>query len=324
MANVSEFDLIRQYFAPLSLGNPGAYSLRDDAACLTPPDGKDLVVTKDAMVAGVHFLEDDPPDLIARKLMRANISDLTAKGAMPYGYLLSCAWPTPVDTGWVEGFARGLGEDQKTYGIDLLGGDTVATKQELVLSLTAIGLCDHGCMVRRAGAQPGDVIVLTGDVGLSTLGLKLIQNELTDVPYYNEALDRYRLPDPPQVAAAAIGKIASSAIDVSDGLIADAGHIAEVSQVQLEILAADVPLSGAVQNAVSDRYFSLEEAVTGGDDYQVLFTCLPEDLPRLSGQTAPKGIRFSVIGRVTQGSGVKFLDASGNRISLESAGFSHF
>src|SRR6202789_2342255 len=178
----AEFALIAKYFRPLA--GPGSLDLRDDAALLTPPPGRDLVLTADAMVGGVHFLADDPPDLVGRKLLRVNLSDLAAKGATPLGYLMTVSAPRATQDAWFAGFAAGLAADQAEFAVSLLGGDTTSTPGPISLSLTIIGHVAPGQMVHRTGAQAGDGIWVTGTIGDGALGLAGAQGKLADATGY--------------------------------------------------------------------------------------------------------------------------------------------
>src|SRR5438552_18202973 len=166
---LGEFGRFRRFFAPLA--GPGGLALRDDAALIPCKAGQQFVVTVDAIVAGVHYLPDDPPDLVARKLLRVNLSDLAAMGARPLHYLLTTALPAAVGANWIADFAKGLEEDQRRFGVDLLGGDSVATPGPASFSLTAVGEVAAGMEVRRSGAQPGDLLWVSGTIGDSFLGL---------------------------------------------------------------------------------------------------------------------------------------------------------
>ena len=194
---------------------------------LAPPAGRDLVLTVDAMVAGVHFLPDDPPDLVARKLLRVNLSDLAAKGAVPLGYLMTVSTPRSTPDDWFAGFAAGLAADQAAFGITLLGGDTTSTPGPVSLSLTAIGHVAPGAMVRRTGAAPGDGVWVTGTIGDGALGLAVAQGRLADPS--GELLGRYLLPQP-RLGLATAG-VASAGMDVSDGLVQDLGHLCRAGRV---------------------------------------------------------------------------------------------
>ena len=234
----AEFALIARHFRPLA--GPGALDLQDDAAVLMPPPGRDLVLTCDAMVAGVHFLPDDPPDLVGRKLLRVNLSDLAAKGATPIGYLMTVSTPRDTPDAWFAGFSAGLKQDQQQYGVTLLGGDTTSTPGPISLSLTILGHVEPGQAVHRAGARPGDGIWVTGTIGDGALGLAVARGRLADPT--GHLLSRYRLPQPR--VGLAIAGIASAGMDISDGLVQDLGHICRASGLAGEVEAALVPLSG--------------------------------------------------------------------------------
>ena len=235
----AEFSLIARHFRPLA--GPGALDLRDDAALLMPPPGRELVLTVDAMVAGVHFLPDDPPDLIGRKLLRVNLSDLAAKGAVPLSYLMTVSAPKDTPDAWFAGFAAGLAQDQARYGVTLLGGDTTSTPGPVSLSLTIIGHVAPGTAIHRFGARDGDEIWVTGTIGDGALGLAVALGRLADPTGF--LLDRYRLPQP-RVGLELAG-IASAGMDVSDGLVQDLGHICRASGLAADIMVDQVPLSEA-------------------------------------------------------------------------------
>lgn len=314
MALPIEFDRIARHFAPLA--GAGAFGLRDDAALLAPPAGRALVISADAMVAGVHFLPDDPPDLVARKLLRVNLSDLAAKGAVPLGYLLTVSVPRATEDAWFAAFASGLAADQAEYGVALLGGDTTSTPGPVSLSLTIIGHVAPGGMVRRAGARAGDHVVVTGTIGDGALGLAAAQGRLADPG--GTLADRYRLPRPrlglvsPDLVAAAM--------DVSDGLVQDLGHLCRAGGVGATILAGDVPLSGAAAAAGPDW---LATCLTGGDDYEVLMAVRPEHAAALRARAASLGIAVTRIGTYEAEAGVRVL-ADGAPLDLGAGGWSHF
>ena len=307
-----EFRRIARHFRPLAA--PEALDLLDDAALLTPPPGRDLVLTADAMVAGVHFLPDDPPDLVARKLLRVNLSDLAAKGATPLGYLTTVSAPHGTEDAWFAAFAAGLAEDQRQFGIALLGGDTTATPGPLTLSLTCLGHVAHGGMVRRVGARPGDGVWVTGTIGDAALGLRALQGDLPDPD--GHLADRYHLPQPrlglvrPDLVAACL--------DVSDGLIQDLGHLCRAAGIGAEIEAARLPLSDAARRAGPDW---LETCLTGGDDYELLMAVHPVAEPAIP--SALPGIRLTRIGAFG-GATIRVLDAAGIAMKLQRGGWSHF
>ncbi|MDR3535351.1 MAG: thiamine-phosphate kinase [Acetobacteraceae bacterium] len=312
----AEFALIARHFRPLA--GPGALDLRDDAALLAPPPGRELVLTVDAMVAGVHFLPDDPPDLVGRKLLRVNLSDLAAKGAVPLGYLMTVSTPKATPESWYAAFAAGLAADQVQYGITLLGGDTTSTPGPISLSLTAIGHVAPGTAVHRFGAQAGDGIWVTGTIGDGALGLAVATGRLADPSGY--LLERYRLPQP-RVGLAICG-VASAGMDVSDGLVQDLGHICRASGLGATIEAARVPLSDAARAAGPDW---LKTCLAGGDDYELLLAVPPAHEAALQRAASAAGMAVTRIGSFHQGEPLVMVrDASGEPLALERGGWSHF
>ncbi|HVY97946.1 MAG TPA: thiamine-phosphate kinase [Dongiaceae bacterium] len=312
-----EFELIHRYFAPLAAGFPGALGLEDDAATYQPPAGHELVLTADALVEGRHYLASDPPDLIARKMLRVNLSDLAAKGAKAVGYLMTTAFAPDIDEDWIAKFVAGLAADQREFGVALMGGDTVATPGPTTLSVTAIGIVPQGKAPRRNGARTGDKLFVSGTIGDGALGLKVLRGELLDLdPAHRQALaDRYHLPQPRMQLGAALVGAAHAALDVSDGLVADAGHIAEASRCGVVIHADRVPLSAAAQEALAGDLDLLPAILAGGDDYELLFT---------ASAWRPEWKGVTEIGEVVAGEGVRVLDRDGGEIALARRGWQHF
>jgi thiamine-monophosphate kinase len=317
----SEFALIAQLFAPLAEA-PGAFGLTDDVALLPARAGHDLVATTDALVEGVHFLADDPPDSIAKKALRANLSDLAAKGAEPAGYLLALSLPARIPMTWLEGFARGLGEDQRTFAVPLLGGDTTATPGPLTLAITAMGYVPAGAMIRRAGAKAGDGVYVSGTIGDAGGGLALLKGKEADIRGAGELIERYRLPSPRLALGRALRGVASAALDVSDGLIADLSHIAEVSHVRIAVEAGRIPRSSALRALWGDTPEAIVRAATAGDDYEIAFTASSEE--KVTDAAKLGGVAVARIGRVEEGSGVALLDSNGREIAVARGGFTHF
>ena len=312
----AEFALIARHFRPLA--GPGALDLQDDAALLAPPPGRELVLTVDAMVEGVHFLPDDPPDLVGRKLLRVNLSDLAAKGAKPIGYLMTVSAPRGTPDAWFAGFAAGLAQDQREYGCTLLGGDTTSTPGPISLSLTAVGHVAPGQAVHRSGAAAGDGIFVTGTIGDGALGLAVAQGKLVDPS--GHLLGRYRLPQPR--LGLGIAGIASAGMDISDGLVQDLGHICRASKVGAEIEAALVPLSEAARAAGPDW---LPTCLTGGDDYELLLAVPPGHETALAQSARAAGMATTRIGVFRAGlPRVLVRDQDGKPMSLRSTGWSHF
>jgi thiamine-monophosphate kinase len=325
-----EFALIARYFAPLAAGFPGAYGLRDDAAVIVPAAGCELVAKTDAILAGVHFLPDDPAALVARKALRVNLSDLAAKGAVPRAYLLDLMLPPDTDEDWVAGFAAGLAEDQAAYGVHLIGGDTDRTPGPLAIAITALGDVPVGRILRRGGARPGDQIWVSGSIGDGALGLRAIRGELAglDAAETGFLAGRYRLPQPRTALGPGLIGLASAALDVSDGLVADLGHLAEVSGVCARIEAARVPLSPPARQAIAAAPALLAAALTGGDDYEIVLAAPPEAAPALAALSREAAVPLTAIGRLEApgpaGPGVEVIDAAGRPLALAAAGWNHF
>ncbi len=311
-----EFARIARHFRPLA--GPGALDLLDDAAVFTPPAGRELVIAADAMVAGVHFLPDDPPDLIARKLLRTNLSDLAAMGAAPFGYLMTVAVPAATEDAWFAAFAAGLAADQAEFGIRLLGGDTTSTSGPVSLSLTVLGTVMPGQALRRSGARAGDGLWVSGTIGDGALGLLAATGRLADADGF--LAGRYRLPRPRMALGLALHGVAHAVMDVSDGLVQDVGHLCRASGVAAELHAALVPLSGPAARA--DRIVT---CLTGGDDYELVMAVPPGQEAALVAAARATGIPVTRIGAFLAGAPrVTVLLEDGSVLPLEKGGWSHF
>ena len=326
MARPGEDELIARYFAPLA--GPGGLGLLDDAALVQAPPGREIVLTKDALVAGVHFFADDPPDAIARKALRVNLSDLAAKGADPLGYALALALPGDWTADWLAGFARGLGEDAAAYGMPLLGGDTVKTPGPLVISVTALGSVPEGTMVRRTGVRAGDALYVTGTVGDAALGLRLRLGEQwlagLGAAAKSHLLDRYLLPRPRNALAAVLREFATGAMDVSDGFAGDLAKMLRVSGVGARVELARVPFSDAAVEAETLDKMSLDIALAGGDDYEIICS-VPEARAgdfELGARAA--GVDVTRIGVAVAVAGLRFFGGDGLERVLRQGSFSHF
>jgi thiamine-monophosphate kinase len=320
--------LIARYFKPLAT-DPGAFDLVDDAAILKA-SGDDLVLKTDAIVEGVHFLPDDPPDTVARKALRVNLSDLASKGATPAGFLLTLALRS-ADEAWLTPFARGLGEDAKQYDCPLLGGDTVSTPGPLMISIAAFGRVPAGKMVHRSGAKPGDRVVVTGTIGDATLGLDVLRGGKVAAALAGDAaarellVGRYRLPQPRNTLALAVRDHAHAAMDVSDGLAGDLAKLCAASGVSAVIDTPSIPLSAAAAAALRAGVVGIEALLSGGDDYEIL-CAIPEDgFEAFERAADTAGVAVSSIGTViAAASAPKFLDAQGRDVPLPRLSYSHF
>jgi thiamine-monophosphate kinase len=324
-----EDDLIAKYFRPLAK-HPGAMGLFDDAAVLTPPEGCDVILTKDAIVGGMHFFADDPAEAIARKALRVNLSDLAAKGATPAGFLLALALPESVSPGWLRDFANALGEDAEAYGCPLLGGDTVKSPGALMVSITALGMLPRGSMVRRTGAVPGDRVFVTGTIGDAALGLMLRKAAAAgrrwrlDRSLAAHLTSRYLLPQPRNALAEAVRTHASAAIDVSDGLVGDLQKLCSASGSRAEVEAVRVPLSAAAQGVLAADPAAMETILTGGDDYEIVCTIPPGRLASFREGAERARVAVTEIGQIVEGEGAFFMAADGRAVAFSRASFSHF
>jgi thiamine-monophosphate kinase len=323
-----EFELIARHFRPLAAKYPGALDLSDDAALIDVRPGWRLVATADALVAGVHFLAGDPPSDIARKMLRVNLSDLAAMGAEPLAYLMTLALPSDTDESWIAAFAEGLAADQAQFAIALAGGDTVATVGPLALSLTALGQIEAGSALRRNAGQAGDVVLVSGTLGDAALGLRVCRGELPLLApdLRAQLVGRYRIPEPRVALGRALvrGRLARAALDVSDGLVADLGHICEESGVGAVIEAARLPLSPGASAALAGSSDLIGDVLGGGDDYELLFTAEEGALLAVRAAAVAAGVPVTAIGRLTAEPGIRVEDAEGRPVAVGKAGWTHF
>ena len=322
-----EDDLIARYFRPVATA-PGALGLIDDAAVLQA-EGDDIVVTTDAIVEGVHFLKNDPPDTVARKALRVNLSDLAAKGATPAGFVLTLAL-REVSEVWLAPFAQALGADAMQFGCPLLGGDTVSTPGPLMISITAFGRVPPQRMVLRSGAKPGDHVVVTGSIGDAALGLDVLKGGAAttalaaDADARDALIQRYRMPQPRVALAQAVRDHASAAMDVSDGLMGDLAKLCAASAVSASIDAAAIPLSAPVRTLLKQGQVAIETIVSGGDDYEILCTIPENRLDSFESAAARAGVPVAVIGAVVAGSARARLFEGTREIALSRLSYSHF
>jgi thiamine-monophosphate kinase len=323
-----EDSLIARYFKPLAT-DPGAFGLLDDAAVLKAL-GDDIVVTTDAIVEGVHFLPKDPPDTIARKALRVNLSDLAAKGATPAGFVLTLALRDAGEA-WLQPFAHGLGEDATSFGCPMLGGDTVSTPGPLMISITAFGRVPAGRMVHRDGAKAGDRVVVTGTIGDAALGLDILKGGATatalvaDVAAREMLAGRYRVPQPRNTLATAVRAHAHAAMDVSDGLAGDLTKLCAASGVSAVIDAQSIPLSAPAAALLARGVVDIEAIVSGGDDYEILCVISEDRFEAFAEAAGMAGVAVTSIGTIVGGAAVpRFLDPQGREIALRRRSFSHF
>ncbi len=302
--------------------------LIDDACTLEALPGTEWVITADALVSGIHFLAGDPPDRIARKMLRVNLSDLAAKGARPIGYVMTLALPSTITEEWIAAFVRGLAEDQAFYDIALLGGDTTATPGIATLSVTAIGDVPLGQALRRRGARAGDKIFVTGSIGDGYLGLRTLRGEYAGLAESDRRflIDRYQLPEPRVALGRLLGarKIGRAGMDISDGLLGDLAHMARASGCRAQIHAPQVPLSKVAASLVAADFTLLNRLLTAGDDYELLIAVAEGEIQDLRKAAAEAQTPISEIGIFMEGEGVEILDRQGNPLEVEIRGYTHF
>jgi len=329
-ANVlpGEFEVIRRYFAPLAVGMPGALALTDDACTWQPPVGEELVLTVDALIADVHFLSSDPARAVAQKMLRVNLSDLAAKGAKPIGYLMTVAIDKTVRADWLAEFAAGLAADQQLFGLHLMGGDTVKTPGPLSLTLTALGTVPTGTALRRSGAKPGDLLFTTGTIGDGYLGLQVLRYKFPDLAAEGRRFlaDRYQLPEPRLAFGRALRErgLATAAMDVSDGLVADLGHLVSASGCGGVLRSHAVPLSAPAAELVAEQPELLLDLIAGGDDYEILFAVPAENRAAVAALAREMQQQITEIGTCVAGQGLTVTDRDGAAIQLTQQGYSHF
>lgn len=273
--DIGEFDLIARYLKPLATQS-GAFNLQDDAAIIDVPTGKKLVMSKDILVGNVHFFSDDLPDLIARKALRTNISDIISKGADPAYYALGLCFPHKADGAFMEAFAQGLEADQDLYNLSLLGGDTTRSQNDFMISVTMFGLVSERGPVTRLNARPNEAIYVSGHLGSSSLGLLSLNKPSSMKSLSPEALSdlqaAYLLPQPPFGIQSIISDYASASMDISDGILADLTHLCRSSGVSAQIIQEHLPLNDSVKAALKKYPSLIKTAIKGGDDYQCLMT----------------------------------------------------
>jgi thiamine-monophosphate kinase len=326
----AEDRLIARHFRPLAK-HPGALGLADDVAVLALPAGSELVLTTDAVIAGVHFFPDDPPDAVARKALRVNLSDLAGKGAQPLGFLLTLALTKDVADGWLKKFTAGLRADANKFGCPLLGGDTDRTPGLVTASISAFGTVPRGTLVRRTGARPGDRIVVTGTIGDAALGVVLRRDPTAaarwglDRRMRDRLVRRYLVPEPRVAIAQALRRHAHGGMDISDGIMGDLAKMCRASRVDGTIEIARLPLSVPARTALTAEPALIETILTGGDDYEILASVPPRKLAGLRRAAKAAGVTITEIGQISAGTGrALFLDANGEALAFERPSFSHF
>ncbi|MBT5913267.1 MAG: thiamine-phosphate kinase [Rhodospirillaceae bacterium] len=325
---LDEFDRIKKYFKPLASAERGSLDLLDDAAVLPIGSASELVISTDALVEGIHYVGDEDASLIAQKSLRTNLSDMAAMGAAPWAYTLSLILDPLKKCSadqWLDSFVAGLQIDQNKYDVRLIGGDSVVGAGPTVISITIIGKLNNKGPLVRSGALQNDDVYVSGTIGDSAAGLQVIKGSLDFLDLSDQIYlkNRYYLPQPRVALGSALVGLASAAMDVSDGLIQDMGHLCSASGLGAIINWPNVPLSPPVITLLESKSISISAIINGGDDYELLFTApsiLRPDIEELSKKTE---VPLTRIGYMTEGADVLLMDKENQLISLAGAGFKH-
>ena len=327
----TEEELIQDYLMPLAAGFPGAFGLRDDCAAIKTPAGRELIVTTDALVSGIHFLPDETPENIAWRALAVNVSDLAAKGASPLCFLMALALPEAPESEWMMRFASALKEAQDHYSMHLIGGDTDRRAGvPLSVTITAMGTVPDGKMVRRSTARAGDRIFVSGTLGDAGLGLALRRNpdgrrswaiDKTDRQFL---VDRYLRPTPRLELGPLLLEFATAAMDLSDGLAKDLERLVRTSGVGARIRLDLLPHSPAADRIFADHPDLALLPLNGGDDYEIVATIPAAKAEAFEDAALEAGIAVTDIGEITKSLGLLIFDEDGVAVKLDKAGHDHF
>lgn len=303
-----EFSLIEQYFSPLAADDSVGRQLLDDGAVLPCVPGKEWVVVKDVLCEGTHFVAGAPADGVAERLLRSNLSDIAAMGAIPHYYLLGVTVPRGIPEDWFSDFARGLAAAQETFGIRLVGGDTTShTHNTSIISCTLLGLVDCNQAISRLGASIGADVYVSGRLGKGLIGLEAVQTDSSDAVL----LDYFYRPTPRISLIQALRPYVRTCLDISDGLVQDLMHM----RCGIDLSLASIP--------TVDHFSSRLKLINHGDDYELAFTAGRADRACISAKAAEIGEMVTRIGSVVEGDRVRVLDEEGAEIVID-AGYSHF
>ena len=325
---MNEFELIERFFAPLA--GPEGLRLKDDTALFTPKAGHDLLLTTDSFVEGIHFPNGMYGADVAERLLRTNLSDIAAKGGTPLGYQLSLSMPAGKMEKWIPAFAKGLETTQAEYGCSLWGGDTTRTDGPAVFSITLIGEVASENMVRREGALVGDDIWVTGVLGDAMLGCALVTNQPITPPPSGRHLfafeTAYWRPEPAFTYQSILQRFASAAADISDGVLADAGHISKFCEGCAALNFDALPFSMGAEiwaEAQNDPTEARQSLASFGDDYSIVFTARPESRQALFDAARKAKLKLTLVGSMQLGQGSVCLDVDGQEMAWPKKGFRH-
>jgi thiamine-monophosphate kinase len=324
----AEFEIIARYFAPIA--GAAGLGLLDDAALVQPPAGHDLVITTDALCAGVHFFLDDPAETIGHKALGVNLSDLAAKGAKPLGFVLSLILPSDIQEEWIANFAKGIELLAANTDCPLIGGDTVYSNGPLSISITAFGSVPQGTMVKRGTAQAGDKLFVTGTIGDAALGL--LQHSAKregrslqlSTDYSASLIERYLRPRPRNTVAPVLRDYARAAMDISDGFIGDLTKLVSLAGLGANVWLNDVPYSVAARAAFRADAGLIETALTGGDDYELLAAVPSQHAKAFIAGCLKFGVTATQVGEITEAcQSIRFLESDGKQRHFSSPSYVH-
>lgn len=310
---------IATFFAPLAMGEAGSFALTDDAAVLTLPAGQSLIVTTDSVIGGIHLPADAAPQYYAQKLMRRNLSDLAAMGAKPWRYTLNLHTPRAVSDDWFASFAATLEQEQSQFGMVLAGGDTTSGEGPIHLSMTCLGLVD-GTPLRRAGAMAGDDLYVSGTLGDAAFALQQLQHHVTLEPLF---LERYYAPTPRLELGQMLRRVATAGTDISDGLLADLSQLCHASKVGAVVQRETLPLHPALADVISQDPHGWRLPLSGGDDYELLFTAAPQQRMRIESIARALKLPLTCIGYITSAPEITLRDGGGDTIHLKESGWEY-
>jgi thiamine-monophosphate kinase len=317
--NSPEFDLIARHFTRPAAN--AVLGVGDDCALVDITNGMDLAVSTDTMVSGTHFFPDVPPENLGHKALAVNLSDMAAMGAMPYWAMLALTVPS-VDHGWLAAFAKGFFDLAEEFSVSLIGGDT--TRGPLSLTITIMGEVPMGAALRRNGAKAGNDVWVSGNIGDAALAVAHRNGRLVLAEDdYHEAVMRLYEPTPRVRLGQALRGLATSAIDISDGLLGDLGHICRLSGVGATVDLGAIPLSPIGAQHVATKA-GLTAILAGGDDYELCFTAPPNSRDSIAELTDVLGVPLTRIGQVKRGKGVSLMGPDGKPVRIDGRGYDHF
>jgi thiamine-monophosphate kinase len=319
----NEFDIIKKYFTFETLRNDVVLAGGDDCAIVSVPENKQLLITTDTLISGVHFPKDTAAEDIAYKAIMVNLSDLAAMGATPAWFTLAISLPD-INEVWLQAFSNQFYSVLSKFNISLIGGDT--TKGELSITIQAMGLCDKDKILRRDKAEPGDKIFVTGELGDASIGLYVVLNNLND-ERLSPCIQRLNRPEARVRFAEELVLYSKCAIDVSDGLVADLGHIIESSHCGAKISLSEIPLSLAAQyycQQYNNNLIDWSMLLTQGDDYELCFTVNKNNQPAVEKLAKKHSLKLTCIGEITESRALNFVNLNGEAVYFDQTGFKHF